>query len=263
MQIPLFSLEMVEGFILVFVRVSAIIALVPVFGDAMVPAMVKAGLSFLIAVIFFPLVKAVLPIAQNFDPLRFALLIVGEIFIGALIGFTARLVFAGIQIAGEALGFEMGFMFAGVIDPLSNIQVTVISEFLYLSAILLFMVVNAHHLFLSAITDSYGVLPPLGVRFSGSLAQLLLRLSGEVFVIAIKISAPVLAVLIFLNIGMGIIARTVPQMNIFAINFPLQIGVGLLFLGLFVPVFVKLSTNLFFALNGQIKMLLKLASLPM
>jgi flagellar biosynthetic protein FliR len=261
MRIPFLSLELAEGFILVLVRVSSIIMLVPVFGDTRVPARVKGGLSFLIALIFFPLVRSILPNIENVAPAHLAVLIAGEIVIGAVIGFAARLVFAGIQMAGEALGFEMGFMFAGVIDPLTNIQVTVISEFLYLVGILLFMIVDAHHIFISAITDSYSVLPPLLVNVSGPFTQALLNLSGEIFMIAIKISAPVLAVLIFLNIGMGMIARAVPQMNIFAINFPLEIGIGFLFIGLAAPVFVKTIKHVFLNLGGEIDMLLRLMSM--
>ncbi len=258
MQMPLLSLELVEGFILVFIRVSLIIAIVPVFGDARVPAMIKAGLSFLLAVIFFPLVKSILPISRPLNLIQLLMLIVGEIFVGAVIGFAARLVFAGIQMAGEALGFETGFMFAGVVDPLTNIQVTVISEFLYLSGILLFMAVDGHHIFISAITDSYAVLPPERICVSAPFVQRLLQLSGAIFIIAVRISAPVLAVLVFLNIGMGMIARAVPQMNIFAINFPLQIGIGLVFIGLAAPVFVKIAKHLFLNLEGEVTVLLKL-----
>jgi flagellar biosynthetic protein FliR len=178
--------------------------------------------------------------------------------IGITIGFAARLVFAGIQISGEILGFQMGFSFASVVDPLTNIQVPVISEIQYLLGILLFMGVNAHHIFISAIVDSYQLLSPLGVHFSGSFFQGLLILFREIFVIAIQISAPVMAVLFFSNIGMGMVARTVPQMNVFAINFPLQIGIGLLFIGLAAPVFVKTAVRIFLNLSDEITMLLRL-----
>ncbi|MHB8090657.1 MAG: flagellar biosynthetic protein FliR [Syntrophales bacterium] len=258
MRLPLFSLELTEGFIFVLIRVSSILMMVPVFGDSRIPASVKWGLSLLISLMLFPVVRAGFSEAGNFTNLLFISGIAGEMLIGVTIGFAARLVFAGIQIAGEILGFQMGFSFASVVDPLTNIQVTVISEFQYLLGMLLFMSVNAHHIFISAIADSYLLFPPLGVHFTGAFFQGLLILFREIFVIAIKISAPVMAVLLFSNIAMGMVARTVPQMNVFAINFPLQIGIGLMFIGLAAPVFVRMAAQIFLSLSGDISVLMRL-----
>jgi flagellar biosynthetic protein FliR len=258
MRLPLFSLELTEGFILVLIRVSSILMMVPVFGDARIPPQVKWGLSLLLAFILFPVVRSGFPIQENINAMTFFSGIASEMLIGVTIGFAARLVFAGIQIAGEVLGFQMGFSFASVVDPLTNVQVTIISEFQYLLGMLLFMTVNAHYIFLTAIVDSYQLFPPFGAHFSGPFFQGLLILFREIFIIAIKISAPVMAVLIFSNISMGMVARTVPQMNVFAINFPLQIGIGLLFIGLGAPVFVKTAARAFLDLSDNITMIMRL-----
>ncbi len=258
MRIPFFPLELTEGFIFVLIRVSSILMLVPVFGDARIPAAVKWGLSLMISFIIFPLVRAGFPAGVTIDPLTLLSGIGGEMLIGITIGFAARLVFSGIQIAGEILGFQMGFSFASVADPMTNIQVTLISELHYLLGLMLFMSVNAHHIFISAIADSYGLFPPLGVHFAGSFFQGILIIFREIFVIAIKISAPVMAVLFFSNIAMGMVARTVPQMNVFAINFPLQIGIGLLFIGLAAPVFVKTAMRIFLHLSSDVTMIMRL-----
>lgn len=258
MRLPLFSLELTEGFILVLIRVSSILMMVPVFGDARIPPQVKWGLSLLMAFILFPVVRLGFPILENINTMTFLPGIASEMLIGVTIGFASRLVFTGIQIAGETLGFQMGFSFASVVDPLTNVQVTIISEFQYLLGMLLFMTVNAHHIFLTAIVESYRLFPPFGAHFSGPFFQGLLILFREIFIIAIKISAPVMSVLIFSNISMGMVARTVPQMNIFAINFPLQIGIGLVFIGLSAPVFVKTAARAFLGLSDSITMIMRL-----
>jgi flagellar biosynthesis protein FliR len=258
MNIPLITPELAEAFILVLIRVGAMIIVTPVFGDATVPATVKWGLSILIAVLLFPIVKAGIPSMRDLGLLSIVVGIAGELLIGIIIGFAARLIFAGIQLAGELLGFQMGFSVASVIDPTSSVQVSVIAEFQYLVSLLLFLTINGHHLFISAIAESYQVVPPLSVHFSGPLLQALIALSKDVFVIAVKISAPVTAVLFFTNVAMGLVARTVPQMNVFMVSFPLQIAAGLIFIGLTAPVFIKVAQHLFPSLSRETEMLMKL-----
>lgn len=258
MNISVLTPELAEAFILVLIRVSAMIMMVPAFGDATVPAAVKWGLSILITLLLFPIVKAGIPPMGDFGFLPLVLGIAGELLIGIIIGVSARFIFAGIQLAGELVGFQMGFTVASVIDPASNIQVSVIAEFQYLLSLLLFMTVNAHHVFISAIAESYQAAPPLSVHFSGPLLQTLVSLSKDIFVIAVKISAPVMAVLLFANVAMGLVARTVPQMNIFIVSFPLHISVGLLFIGIAAPVFVKIIQHLFLSLAGETGMLMRL-----
>jgi flagellar biosynthetic protein FliR len=123
---------------------------------------------------------------------------------------------------------------------------------------LLFLAVNAHHIFIAAIAESYQRVNPLTIHFSGEMLENLIRLSKDIFVIAVKISAPVMAVLLFTNVAMGVVARTVPQMNIFIVSFPLQISIGLLFIGVSAPLFVKLVQRFFLGLPGEIGMLLRL-----
>jgi flagellar biosynthesis protein FliR len=258
MSIPVITPEMAEAFILVLIRIGAMIMMVPAFGDASVPTTVKWGLSMMLAFILFPIVKAGMPPTRNWGLVSLVLGIAGEMVIGIIIGLAARFVFAGIQLAGEMIGFQMGFSVASVIDPNSNDQVSVIAEFQYLLALLLFMTVNAHHIFISAIAESYQAIPPLSVYFSGSLLSALINLSRSVFVIAVKLSAPVAAVLLFTNVAMGLVSRTVPQMNVFIISFPVQIAVGLLFVGFSAPMFVKVTEHLFANLSGETMMLMKL-----
>ncbi len=258
MTLPFLSSEHLVAFVLVLLRVSAMIVTIPVFSERTVPAQIKAGLSILVTLIIFPLVMSQVPPTQNYHLIQLVFLMIGETLIGVTIGFSARLLFAAIQFAGNVIGFEMGFSVANVIDPMSSQQVSIITELQYLMAMLVFLSINAHHLFFQAIIQSYSVLPPLTFHFSGQLMQLILDISKEMFVIALKLAAPLTAVMVFTNVALGIVARTVPQMNIFIVGFPLQISIGLIFLGLTAPLFVHMIQGIFGGLEGKIISLLRL-----
>jgi flagellar biosynthetic protein FliR len=123
-------------------------------------------------------------------------------------------------------------------------------------AMIIFLFVDAHHIFFLAMVDSFQVLHLQELHLSPALIERLVTLSGGVFVIAVKISAPIIAVMLFVNIGLGVIARTVPQINVFVIGIPLQIFLGLIFLGVTAPIFLKVVVHLFQKLSGDIHGLL-------
>ncbi len=258
MSLPFLSAEHLEAFILVLLRVSSIIVIIPVISETAIPVQIKASLSLLISLIIFPLVLPKIPQPANYQVLILMYRMAGEVMIGVIIGFAAKCVFAGIQIAGDVIGFQMGLSVANVIDPVTSKQVSTIADLQYLIAMLVFLTIDAHHIFFSAIIQSYSVLNPLTFHFSGQLMQMIFDFSSEMFVIAVKLGAPLMAVMLFTNVGLGIIARTVPQMNIFIVGFPLQISVGLIFLGLTAPLFVKLTQGLFSGLETKIGLLLRL-----
>ncbi len=253
---PKISAEQIQLFILIFIRISAIIALTPILGDRSVPVRVKAGLSLLIAAILFPFVKADTAV-MGFDLFSLFFRMASEALIGAAIGFTARLLFSGIQLAGQLVGFQMGFSIVNVIDPNSG-EVSIIAEFQYLIAILLFLEMNGHHIFISALADSFRTIPPLGVHLTGEFMQMMLKLAKDMFETAIRMGAPVIAMLLFVSVGLGLVARTVPQINIFIVGFPLQIAIGLVGVGLTLPFFVATAGRCFADLNSSVRTLLRL-----
>ncbi|MFA6411447.1 MAG: flagellar biosynthetic protein FliR [Syntrophales bacterium] len=258
MQFPVLSFQQISSFSLVFLRITALIVMIPVFGDRTVPARVKAGLGLILAVIIYPFLKtdALPPVSSNYISMIIGM--AGEVLIGIIIGFVARCIFAGVQSAGELIGFQMGFSMASVLDPLSNTQISALAEFQYLIAMIVFLFVDGHHIFLNAIVESYRSIPPLGFSFSGPLMEMLFNNTKEVFVIAVKISAPIMAVMIFVNVGLGVIARTVPQINVFIVGFPLQIAVGFFFLGLSIPLLVNWLGSVFHQLPAEIRQLMLL-----
>ncbi|PKN77304.1 MAG: flagellar biosynthetic protein FliR [Deltaproteobacteria bacterium HGW-Deltaproteobacteria-10] len=258
MSLPFLSAEHLEAFILVLLRVSALVVTIPVISDKAVPARFKAALCILISLIIFPLVLSKIPPASNYPVLILMYRMAGEVMIGLIIGFAARFILAGIQMAGDIIGFQMGLSIANVIDPTTSTQVSIITELQYLVALLIFLAVDAHHIFFSAIIQSYSLLNPLAFHFSGSLMQAIFSFSQEMFVIAVKLAAPIMAVMLFTNVGLGIVARTVPQINIFIVGMPLQIAIGLIFLGLTAPMFVKLTQGYFLDFESKLVTLLRL-----
>jgi len=257
---PNITYEQAEIFILVFFRVSALIITIPILGDSVVPVRIKAGLSLLITFLIFPFFQSVSWILSP-DIFSLGFRMAGEIMIGAMIGFTGRLIFDGIQLAGQLIGFQMGFSIVNVIDPVNNEQVSIISHFQYLIAMLIFLIMNGHHIFLYAIAESFRILPPLGFHFSAGMMQLVLVFVRNMLEVAIKTGAPIIAVLIFMSVGLGLVARTVPQINIFIVGFPLQIAIGLIGIGLTLPVFLRVVEGYFSNLEGQIFTLLRLMQL--
>jgi flagellar biosynthetic protein FliR len=253
---PVISIEQAEAFFLVFLRVSALVITIPVLGDASVPVRVKAGLSLLMAILLFPVVQGNIP-KPSFDIFSLVLRMIGEVLIGVVIGFTARLIFAGIQLAGQLIGFQMGFAIVSVMDPLNSMQISVIAQFKYMIAILIFIIMDGHHVFLYAVAESIRILPPLNFHFSGPLLSALVDLLGRMFVVAVQVGAPILAILIFVSISMGLVARTVPQINVFVVGFPLQISVGLIGIGVMLPLFMKFTANCFTGMQAQIQGLLR------
>jgi flagellar biosynthetic protein FliR len=255
MSIPPITAEQIETFVLIFLRVSAIIIVIPILGNTTVPLKVKGGLSIIIAFLIFPFVHY--PVT-SFEVIPLALKMAGEVLIGIIIGLTGRLLFAGIQLAGQLVGFQMGFAIVNVVDPVSSSQVSIIAQFQYLIAALIFFAVNGHHVFLYAIAESYNIVPPLSFHFSGPLMDLLLSLSKDIFIVAVKTGAPIMTILLLTSVGLGLISRTVPQINIFIVGFPLKIGIGLIGIGLTLPMFVKIVGTIFVTFEGKIKLLMQL-----
>jgi flagellar biosynthetic protein FliR len=257
MEFPVISQELVMSFSLVLVRVAALIGAMPLFGEQLVPIRVKAGLSFVIAILLFPVVSSsVPPVPETFLPLF--LMMISEAMIGAVLGFSARFIFAAAQLAGEVMGMQIGFSVANVIDPISRAHISLIGQVQYVFAILIFLLTNSHHVFIGAIADSFQITPSLFFHSSADWMSFIADLARNMFVLAVKLSIPVIAVVFLSNVGLGIVARTVPQINVFIVGFPLHIAIGLIFLGLSIPLSGMLLQNAYGELSQAIYTLLKL-----
>jgi flagellar biosynthetic protein FliR len=157
---------------------------------------------------------------------------ISEFMIGLLLGLSIRLIFGAIELAGEFVGFQMGFAMANIIDPQSGLDTTLLAQFYYLLGLLIFLSIDGHHWFFRALVQSFHLLSPGEFYPQEGLYIHLLNLSGRMFLIAFKIVAPVTAILFLIQLTLGIVARMVPQVNILISSFPLTISVGMIFLGL-------------------------------
>jgi flagellar biosynthetic protein FliR len=241
MEIPLIPLEKFQIFLLCFARVMAIVAAVPVLNGRQAPPQVRIGIGFATAMLLFPLMAPYTP-ATNPALLPYAIILLNEIAIGLLLGLMAQLIFTAISFGGTIIGYQMGFAAANIFDPQTTQQLSLMSQFSNVFGILLFLALDLHHLFFEAIVDSYRLLPPGMFDFGGGSVPLLMDLAGHMFLLAVQLSAPILALLLISNLVLGILARIFPQLNVFMLSFPMNIGIALLAIGLtfqFLPLIVR------------------------
>lgn len=254
------SLIQIQSFLLIFLRVGAILFSAPIFNYQGAPTLFKLGLTISITFLLYPLVK-VNVVGFDASLVMFALMVASEIAVGLIIGFAMQTIFVGIQLAGQIAGFQMGLSIVNVIDPNYSMQVPILSQFLNLFAMLVFLTLDAHHWFVKALTESFVLVPPLEYHMNNGLLPPILTLAGNIFVVAIKIAAPIIVSLLLTTVALGLLARIVPQMNIFIVAMPLKILVGLFFLGLTLPFFVQFLSGLFSGLGREIIELIRLVGL--
>ncbi len=224
-------------------RILGLMAVAPLFGNVSVPARVKIGLGILLAVTMAPSVPA-LPAA---DPMSYdgLLILTQQLIIGLGIGFAMRIVFAGVEMAGEVIGMTMGLGFATFYDPQTRGQSSAISQFLSLLTIMVYLASNLHLVLLSALADSFISLPITAAPAGGHLAQTLVAWGGRIFSAGVQLSLPIVAALLITNLALGILTRAAPQLNLFGIGFPITIGVGFVMLAVTLPYLAMPIGNLF------------------
>jgi flagellar biosynthetic protein FliR len=224
-------------FLLIFTRVSGIFTTAPIFGSRNLPVYVKAGLSLIIAYILMPIVYS--PSAAIPDQLlRYVFVVASEFLLGLILGWVCSLIFSAVQMAGQLLDMQIGFGIVNVIDPQFGQQVPLVGNFKYILALLIFLVTNGHHVFLSALFNSFKYVPVTGVIFHASLSELIVDMVFIIFITALKISLPVLVAILLTDVALGILAKTMPQMNIFVVGVPGKIFVGLFILALALPFYI-------------------------
>lgn len=253
LQLPL---DHIQAFFLIFLRVSAVVFTVPIIGSKAIPIPVKSGLSLALAFVLFPILwNAGFPVLPG--SLVWIVGACGELMLGIAIGLLVRLLFAGIQMAGQVAGYQMGLAIANIMDPATSAQVPILAQMYNLLAMLFFVTFNAHHWFVRGLVESYALIPPLEASFTGAAVHHLINVAGGLFVIAVKVGAPVIVVLLITSVAFGLLARTVPQMNIFIVAMPIKLAVGLLFVGLSLPFLMVFCKTLFGQWPGQLMVLLR------
>lgn len=215
-------------FLLIFIRVGIVLFLLPFFSSRTIHNFSKIGLALIISMIIYPVVDVQSfnfshPVAGLFQ------LIAGELIVGMILGITVQIFFEGVLIMGQLVGFQTGFAITNVLDPQSGTQVSILSNMAYWTAMVLFLILNGHHILLNSLKQSFEIINVGALSLDRPMLREIVTNMGEMFVIGIKIGAPAIAALLFTKVIFGIIAKLIPQMNIMIVAFPLQIIAGLIF----------------------------------
>lgn len=212
---------------LIFVRISALMFALPFFGDDPIPTPVRVLLSVAMAFGISAMVPSTWLTTFPSDAIAFGFLVVKEVVIGLMIGWVARLAFDGILMAAHLVGYQMGFGTADLIAPGLTTSVSAFTAMHRSIMMLIFLTLNLHHIYIDGMVKTFELIPAGGILPSKELVPHFIEITGGIFRVAMQLSAPVMVALIFANLALGLAARTVPQLQVFSMSFPLGFGVGM------------------------------------
>jgi len=256
----LFVLQFFPNLLLIFCRISAFFIVAPLLSSRAIPAKFKIGVSFFMTLLIFSSLGMNEPIPIDSD---YFVAIIREIIMGLALGYLALIFFTTVQVAGTFIDFQIGFALANIIDPMTGAQAPVFGNFKYYIAILIFLSLNAHHFLIQGIMNSYEFVPLSGKLFAkieaGEVTSFIVEAFSTMFMLAFQMAAPFIVVIFLLDLVLGIMAKTTPQLNIFVVGIPLKILVGffvfiLISFGL-VSIFSDLFETMFGAMYQMLKML--------
>lgn len=227
---------------LLLVRPGMLILVAPIFGGNYAPAPVKIGLTVLIALALLPLVNVPAP-SEN--AISIALIVTREAAIGLALGMAVRIFVNAVELAGHMSGFQLGLSYSAVVDPQSGVRNNLLAT-LYANLVLVtFFLVNGHHAVLRALGASYEQVPlgAAGSQVSAALVSTVVEMLGLVFVLGTRLAAPLILVLLVVELGMGLVSRAAPMLNLMVIGAPLRLLIGLLVLGVMIPMVARVATG--------------------
>ncbi|MGN7610786.1 flagellar biosynthetic protein FliR [Magnetococcales bacterium HHB-1] len=233
-----FSTSEIQRIALIFARITGLFLSAPFFSRSVGPSRIRVMIAITLSFAVFPLVPA-WPGEETATLLQLGWAVLVEILIGAVLGILAHWVLVSVQVAGMVVGFSMGLSMAMVMDPTSGVQEGVVSNLFYMISLILFLSIDGHHMLIEGIVRSYSTLP-LGVGLSSeAILHTGTKEMARLFELAILISAPVLVATKMLYLGMGLINRASPQIQVFFLAMPLAQMIGFLILGLSMTVFAE------------------------
>ena len=234
-------------YLLVFSRVGAMVMLLPAIAEMGVPARVRLVLALAIAFALTPQVQGSYPAIAPQSTIALVIMIAQEVTAGVLVGAMARIIMSALQVAGYLIATQIGLAYAQTLDPTQNTQGAVLGNFMTLLGTTLIFMTNLHHLAIGAIAGSYEMLPPGGHLPTGDMAQLVITLVSSSFALGFQLAAPFLVFGFALYAGLGVLARLMPQLQVFFVAVPLNIVCGFLILiallGSLMTVFLTFYAN--------------------
>lgn len=257
MELPFLEalLPRIDLILLMWIRVMGLFTTAPVWSNRQVPVQVRVALSFAIGLLLHGLIDQPAPAVSLVALIPVAL---KELLVGMLIGFVVAVAFAAFQFAGELLDINIGFTMMNVLDPITNTQSPLLGNFLYILALLIFFSINGHHMLFESILDSYRVVPVDAAVVTGALTEHLVQSAAKIFVIGLQIALPVLSALLLTAIALGIMNRTVPQMNVFVMGMPIQMFVGIALLAVVLPLYLIALRAVFGGLYDDIQVIIRM-----
>ena len=231
-------LPKISVLLLIFVRVSAFFVTIPLFSYKTIPSQLKIVLAFVLSWMMY-YTFSIEAFTINGD---YLLLVLKEAIVGLVLGLVVYIVFSAVQIAGGFIDFQMGFAMANIVDPQTGVQSPLMGQFFNFLLLLVFLAINGHHLVLDGIFYSYQFMPidQFFPKFGDAESiEYIMKLFVAVFAIAFQMSAPIIATLFLVTLALGITGKTVPQLNIFVVGFPIKIAVGFILLIIMMGVMVE------------------------
>jgi flagellar biosynthetic protein FliR len=217
------------AFLLVFARAGTMVMLLPGLGEQNISSRMRLTIALILAAVLVPLHRGAYHIDANaLGPL--VVMLVEEIIVGAVLGLTARLTISALEVAGSVIAQQLGLGFVTAVDPTQGEQGMIVGNFLTMLGITLFFATDMHHLVIAALNDSYTLFEPGEVPATGDVAALVTKTVSGAFRIGIQLSAPFLVFGLLFNLGLGVLSRLMPQMQVFFVALPLSILLGFLFL---------------------------------
>lgn len=217
----------------------------------------RAAVAVMFALILFPVVLKEYVIQAPATILQFSFTVAKELFIGWLIGLVAYITLAAVNMAGKIMDMQVGFAVVQMMDPTTMQQTGLIGTFLYNLTVIYFVVTNGHHVIISALAESFRLIPLDMMNWNTSLPQLITDLTAGIFMNGMKIAMPVTFAILMTNVGLGILARTMPQMNIFVVGIPMQLMIGMTTVAMILPFYILFLDVIFNEMYAHISIALK------
>jgi flagellar biosynthetic protein FliR len=243
-----------QTFILILVRVFSLLAVFPIFSAPQIPHHVRFGLGIVIAYILFKVVPPIAVLPNYYDLVA---AVAAQVVLGVIIGFIASLVFVSIQFAGEIIDLQIGFAVANVINPATQQNITIIGELELALASLVFLATDSHHMLIAGMAGSFTLVPLPFIKLDPSIMGNAVAFLSLALVNVFKIAAPAAAALFITNIALSFMARVAPQMNVFVVGFPIQIGVGLTVLAISLSLLGIVGPDLFHDVARQMDTIMR------
>ncbi|MBD3180034.1 MAG: flagellar biosynthetic protein FliR [Candidatus Latescibacteria bacterium] len=240
-----YSISGLTVFLLVLARIATVIYIVPVFSGYTFPARYKVLFSVILSLTVYILISPGYQGTPPGDGFTLLLALIRECGVGLIIGITTGIVFYGVMLAGRLIGNQMGIGLASVVSPSTGGDLSLLSQFYFMFAAVLFVTVNGHHMLISGMVESFEVFTVGEMSVPVASMRQFALISNQVFIIAVQIASSLMVLLLLITASLGIIARTVPQINIFFIGLPLRLLVGLIGLSISIPFVSRALVGLF------------------